>query len=285
MSKQSVIIDENGEEKLEVITEEDERAEEKEEKLNNTEEVTDTFEATTAVETAVTNEEIEDRKNEKGDETQETDAVVNGDEKHETDAVEIEVPTELATKKKPSRAIVEDDDDEELMFRFSSPDISYEEYDEENTVEEEMEIPLEEKLDRNKLIDAYKKMILEKSQVDRFNELLNNQVYEYFNSKSIFRASLEDDPSQLFEIMQKYQSCLYELDRLIPKKNKIADNCRNLINSLNNEETYVRSEFEKNLNELNTRLRETGITFQSAKSGQFLSEKVITEIIKLFLIK
>lgn len=71
-----------------------------------------------------------------------------------------------------------------------------------------------ERLDITQLIAAYRAINLEKSEVDKKNELLNRNLLKHFRMKKVFRAYNPENPDLVPELFKKYREALDRLDEV-----------------------------------------------------------------------
>lgn len=71
-----------------------------------------------------------------------------------------------------------------------------------------------ERLDITQLIATYRALSMEKSEVDKKNDLLNRNLLKHFRLKKVFRAYNPDNPEMVADLFKKYRDALDRLDEV-----------------------------------------------------------------------
>ena len=141
---------------------------------------------------------------------------------------------------------------------------------------------MDEMLDKQKILDHLKQLGAKLRKQKRIKMVLSRELMRYFKSKDIDRAFVKDSADQQEIFQEQYRDALDQFFGLRERKIEIQTQMKmylDLARSKQEDKLNKRKELHENFC---SRLMEVGVTLQSSKTGNFLTEKAINRQIKRF---
>jgi hypothetical protein len=133
------------------------------------------------------------------------------------------------------------------------------------------------KFNSEKLYNYHKNLFVSTAKNQYHADLLDQQIAEYYKTKNDFKTLEPDSKSMAKDLDDNFKQLLKKFGEAMAEDESVKDNYDEHIGQLNAEMQNSGRERDQNLEILVERLQSIGLTLQSSKNGQYMSEKVLLQ--------